>query len=86
GVSAERTIDPTGTVAGFAAADGNFLPIVVTLNAARVLDAIARLLGVDLDELSRLALAAPAGAAGLRLIPYFEGERTPNLPDATASL
>lgn len=85
-VSAERTIDATGTVAGFADASGNFLPIVVTLNAARVLDAIARLLGVDHDELSALALRAQPGAGGLRLIPYFEGERTPNLPDATASL
>ncbi|MDZ8171591.1 xylulokinase [Microbacterium xanthum] len=85
-VSAERTVDPSGTVAGFADADGGFLPIVVTLNAARVLDAIARLLGVDHTALSDLALAAHPGAGGLTLLPYFEGERTPNLPDATASL
>ena len=85
-VSERRTIDPTGTVAGFADADGHFLPLVATLNAARVLDVIARLLGVDHDELSRLALAAAPGAAGLTLVPYFEGERTPNLPDATATL
>ena len=85
-VSEERTIDPTGTVAGFADADGHFLPLVATLNAARVLDAIGRLLGVDHGELSRLALAAEPGAGGLSLVPYFEGERTPNLPDATASL
>ncbi|BDV32012.1 xylulokinase [Microbacterium terricola] len=85
-VSEERTIDPTGTVAGFADADGNFLPLVATLNAARVLDAVAGLLGVDHGELSRLALAAEPGAGGLSLVPYFEGERTPNLPDATASL
>lgn len=85
-VSAERTIDPTGTVAGFADADGHFLPLVATLNAARVLDVTARLLAVDHEELSRLALAAASGAGGLRLLPYFEGERTPNLPDATAEL
>ena len=85
-VSAERTIDATGTVAGFADAAGGFLPIVVTVNAARVLDGIARLLGVDHAELSRLALDAEPGAGGLTLVPYFEGERTPNLPDATASL
>lgn len=85
-VSEERTIDPTGTVAGFADADGRFLPLVATLNAARVLDAIGRLLGVDHGELSRLALAAAPGADGLELVPYFEGERTPNLPDATAAL
>ncbi len=85
-ISEEPVRDPSGTIAGFADADGHFLPIVVTLNAARVLDAIGRLLGVDHAELSRLALAAPAGADGLTLVPYFEGERTPNLPDATASL
>lgn len=85
-VSEQRTIDPTGTVAGFADCTGRFLPLVATLNAARVLDAVGRLLGVDHAELSRLALQADAGAAGLSLVPYFEGERTPNLPDATASL
>lgn len=85
-VSERRTIDPTGTVAGFASADGHFLPLVATLNAARVLDAIGRLLGVDHAELSRLALDAEPGAGGLTLVPYFEGERTPNLPDATAEL
>ncbi|MDN3497011.1 xylulokinase [Planococcus sp. APC 4015] len=85
-VSDVRTIDPTGTVAGFADCTGRFLPLVATLNAARVLDAVARLLAVDHDELSRLALAAQPGAGGVTLVPYFEGERTPNLPDATASL
>ncbi|KXZ60249.1 Xylulose kinase [Microbacterium laevaniformans] len=85
-VSAQRTIDPTGTVAGFADAGGHFLPHVATLNAARVLDVTTRLLAVDHDELSALALAAASGAGGLRLLPYFEGERTPNLPDATAEL
>jgi xylulokinase len=64
--------DPTGTVAGFADATGRFLPLVVTLNAARVLDATARLLGVDHEELSRLALSAPAGSGGLVVVPYLE--------------
>ena len=78
--------DPSGTVAGFADTTGRFLPIVVTLNAARVLDAATTLLGVDHDELSRLALGAPAGADGLVLIPYLEGERTPNRPNATGAI
>lgn len=85
-VSELPVADPTGTVAGFASADGHHLPLVCTLNAARVLDVVAALLGVDHDELSRLALTAEPGAGGLTLVPYFEGERTPNLPDATASL
>jgi xylulokinase len=78
--------DPTGTVAGFADVTGRFLPIVVTLNAARVLDAAGKLLSVDHEELSRLALSAPAGADGLVLVPYLEGERTPNRPDATGAI
>ena len=77
--------DATGTVAGFADATGGFLPLVCTLNAARVLDAVAGLLGVNHDELAELALAAEPGAGGAVLVPYFEGERTPNLPDATAT-
>ncbi|SFT39869.1 xylulokinase [Arthrobacter sp. ov118] len=78
--------DPSGLVSGFADATGHFLPLVCTLNASRVLDATASVLGIDHSELSRLALSAAAGASGLVLVPYFEGERTPNLPDATGSL
>jgi xylulokinase len=85
-VSRTPIADSSGTVAGFADATGNFLPLVATLNAARVLDITAALLGIGHDELSDLALQAPSGADGLTLLPYFEGERTPNLPDATASL
>lgn len=78
--------DPTGTVAGFADASGLSLPLIATLNAARVLDAIARLLNLDHDDLAELALTAEPGAGGVVLVPYFEGERTPNLPDAKAGL
>jgi xylulokinase len=85
-VSAVPTADPTGIVAGFASATGEHLPLVCTLNAARVLDSTAALLGVDHDRLAELALNAPAGAGGLALVPYLEGERTPNRPDATGAL
>jgi xylulokinase len=85
-VTGEPVADPSGTVAGFADATGHFLPLIATLNAAQVLDATARLLDVDHDELSRLALSAPPGAGGLVLVPYLEGERTPNRPDATGAL
>ncbi|RVW00462.1 FGGY-family carbohydrate kinase [Rhodococcus spongiicola] len=85
-VSAIPANDPGGFVAGFADATGHQLPLVCTLNAARVLDATASLLGVDHDELSRLALSAPCGSDGLVMVPYFEGERTPNRPRATASV
>ncbi|HEU5159342.1 MAG TPA: xylulokinase [Streptosporangiaceae bacterium] len=82
-VGDEPTADATGLVAGFADATGRFLPLVCTLNAARVLSSTAALLGCSLDELSALALAARPGAGGLTLLPYLDGERTPNRPDAT---
>jgi xylulokinase len=78
--------DPSGVVAGFADATGLYLPQVATINAARIHEAACRLLRVDHDELSRLALSAPSGAGGLVMVPYLEGERTPVKPDSTASL
>jgi xylulokinase len=84
---AERpTADASGAVAGFADATGRFLPLVCTLNAARVLDATARLLGVDAERFSELALEAPSGSDGLVMVPYLDGERTPDRPEATGSL
>ncbi len=85
-VASVPAADPSGIVAGFADATGNYLPLVCTLNAARVLDATARMLGVDLAALSELALSAPPGSGGLVLVPYLEGERTPNRPEATGAL
>jgi xylulokinase len=78
--------DASGIVAGFADATGRFLPLVCTLNASRVLDATAALLGVDPDAFAALALSVPPGAGGLVLVPYLEGERTPDRPLAAGSL
>jgi xylulokinase len=78
--------DRSGTVAGFASADGGRLPLVATLNAARVLVSASSLLRISHDEVAALALSSTPGANGITLVPYFEGERTPNLPDATARL
>ena len=85
-VAAEPAADESGLVAGFADATGRFLPLVATVNAARILTVTARLLGTDPAGLSRLALAAPAGAGGLTLLPYLDGERSPNRPDASGVL
>ncbi|MEO8266377.1 MAG: xylulokinase [Ilumatobacteraceae bacterium] len=85
-LSDRSTHDTSGAVAGFADATGCFLPLACTLNATKVTDAIARLLGVDHTEFDRLALSVSSGAGGLTLLPYFDGERTPNLPKATGLL
>lgn len=85
-VSQTPTHDPSGSVAGFADATGRYLPLVCTLNAARILDAACQMLGKNHDEIAELALSAQPGAHGLTLLPYFEGERTPNRPNATGTL
>jgi xylulokinase len=78
--------DPTGAIAGFADATGRFLPLTLTVNAGLVLSATARLTGTGLDGLSALALAAGPGAGGITLLPYLDGERTPDRPHATGVL
>ncbi len=85
-VSATQVADVTGNVAGFASATGDFLPLVCTINASRILDVACRILGVTYDDLAQFALSAEPGAGRLVLVPYFEGERTPNRPDATGTL
>lgn len=85
-VSHRPTHDVTGAVAGFADASGNYLPLVCTLNATKVSDAAARVLGADYEEFDALALSAPAGSGGLVTVPWFDGERTPNRPDTSGSM
>ena len=85
-VSESPVRDVSGEVAGFADATGRHLPLLATINAARVMVAAAAMLNVDPTEFDRLALAAAPDAGGLTLLPYLDGERTPNLPDATGTM
>jgi xylulokinase len=85
-VASRPTTDASGAVCGFADATGRFLPLVCTMNATGVTDAMARLLGADREELEALASSSPAGAGGVVLLPYLDGERTPNRPKATGVL
>lgn len=85
-VSDTRPGDASGTVTGFADATGRFLPMTTTINASRILEAGRAVLGVDHEEMSQLALASVPGAHGVTLLPYFDGERTPNRPGARATL
>ena len=79
------TADPTGVIAGFADATGHFLPLVCTLNAARVVGAALQMAGSSLSDLDRLALSTP-DTEGLVLLPFLDGERTPPLPHARGLL
>ena len=77
-VSTTRTADPTGTVAGFADATGRFLPLAATLNCTLAVDRMAAWLGLSRDDV--------APSDGVVVLPYFDGERTPNLPGAAAAV
>ncbi|SBT88400.1 xylulokinase [Streptomyces sp. DI166] len=86
-VHSEALFDPSGTITTLADATGMHLPVVTTLNAVRTLRGTAELLGVpDLESLSELAMKSTPGAHGLVLLPYLEGERTPNLPHTAGTL
>lgn len=77
-VSPHRPADPSGTVSGFADARGDWLPLACTLNCTLAVDKIAELLGLDRE-------AVETGGR-LALLPFLDGERTPNLPYAAGLL
>jgi xylulokinase len=77
-VSESRIVDPSGMVAGFADATGRFLPLAATLNCTLAVDRVAAWLGLDRDEV--------ADRTEVVVLPFFDGERTPNLPNAAASI
>jgi xylulokinase len=85
-VADRASADVLGNVAGFADATGRYLPLVCTLNATKVTDAAARLLGVDHGGFDRLVYDGVRGSDGVTLLPYFDGERTPDLPAATGAI
>ncbi|MBC2901635.1 xylulokinase [Streptomyces cupreus] len=86
-VHPEALHDPSGMITALADATGMHLPVVTTLNAVRTLRGTAELLGApDLESLSELAMKSTPGAHGLVLLPYLEGERTPNLPHTAGTL
>ncbi|MDO5726454.1 MAG: FGGY family carbohydrate kinase [Bowdeniella nasicola] len=84
-VADQPVADDTGVINGFMDATGNWLPLACTLNGARILSMTAALLDVSFAEFDDLALSV-SDSGGMEMLPYFAGERTPNLPDATASL
>jgi xylulokinase len=74
----ERAIDPSGLIAGFADAAGGFLPLAATLNCTLAVDRVAAWLGLERD--------AVADRTAVTVLPYLDGERTPNLPRAAGTI
>lgn len=90
-VSTTPTGDPTGTLAGFASADGRFLPLAATLNCTLATDRVARWLGLDRADVADRDRDPDAsgdgdGSNGPLFLPWFDGERTPNIPEASGAL
>ena len=75
-------IDPRGNIAAFCSSTGGWLPLLCTMNCTVTTELMRRLLGADIDAFERQISAAPRGAEGVLTLPFFNGERTPNLPNA----
>jgi xylulokinase len=86
GVSGAPVIDSSGVVAPFCDAAGQWLPLACTLNCTVAAEEVRKALGLDRDELTKLAASEPPGCEGVSLLPFFVGERTPNAPHATGAL
>jgi len=84
--SEKPVIDPSGEMAAFCSSSGGWLPLVCTMNVTVATELLRSLLGIDLEEMNQCIEQTAAGSEGLMLIPYFNGERTPALPRATATL
>ena len=84
--SANPVVDKNGEIAAFCSSTGGWLPLICTMNVTVATELARNLFDLSIDEMNRLAMQVEPGAAGLILLPYFNGERTPALPTATATL
>jgi xylulokinase len=74
--------DPQGIVAAFCSSTGGFLPLVCTMNCTVSTEVMRELLDLKVGELDKLAASVRPGSDGLLTLPFYCGERTPNLPNA----
>ncbi len=79
-------LDPSGAVAPFCSSTGGWLPLVCTMNATNVTSGGAHLLGRDIGFVSDALEAAAPGAGGITMLPFLNGERTPDLPTARGTI
>ncbi|GHE20168.1 xylulokinase [Halomonas urumqiensis] len=84
--SPQPVVPDSAMVANFCSSTGGWLPLVCTMNVTSATTRIRELFGLDLASFGERVAAAPIGAEGITLLPFFNGERVPMLPEATASL
>jgi xylulokinase len=86
GYSNQPVIDPQGAFAAFCSSTGGWLPLVCTMNCTVASELTRHLFDMPVKEFDALAATAPAGSDGLVTVPFYSGERTPNLPSATGTI
>jgi xylulokinase len=86
GFSGEPVVDPTGNLAAFCSSSGGWLPLLCTMNCTVASEEFRGLFGLDVKAFDAEAATAPIGAEGVVILPFFNGERTPNLPRGRASV
>jgi sugar (pentulose or hexulose) kinase len=74
-------VDPKGEIAAFCDSANQWLPLLCTMNVTVATEMVRKDFGLDHAEFEKLAGKVEAGSEGLVLLPYLEGERTPNVPD-----
>ncbi|MDT4761978.1 xylulokinase [Sphaerochaeta sp. PS] len=80
GYSDSCVSDRKGRLAAFCSSSGGYLPLLCTMNCTITTESIRALFGYDVKKLDELALQAPIGCEGVTMLPFFNGERVPNLP------
>jgi xylulokinase len=78
--------DPKNGLSGFNSSTGGYLPLLCTMNCTVASEETRKLFGLGVKEFDSLAAKAPVGANGVAFLPFFNGERTPNLPNGKASV
>ena len=86
GFSAKPVIDPKGDLAAFCSSSGGWLPLLCTMNCTVATEEFRALFGLDVRAFDAEGAKAPIGADGIVILPFFNGERTPNLPHGRASV
>jgi sugar (pentulose or hexulose) kinase len=76
-------IDPQGEIAAFCDSTNRWLPLLCTMNVTVATEMVRKDFAMEHGEFEKVARKAPAGCDGLFLLPYLEGERTPNVPAGT---
>jgi len=84
--SDKPAIDPNGELAAFCSSSGGWLPLQCTMNCTVATELTRKALGKSIPECEQLLAESNPGAGGLVSLPFYNGERTPNLPHARASL